>query len=146
MKQSIFIIFILLLFSCSEKYEKVPESRFVGEWEIKGEDRNMFEGIIISIQEENGNLKGRIKKLNNNKYVKMFADSNDVWISGIKRTSNYQFKLYEKKIGAPLFSLYGISTNEEFKVEFIDKNTFGLAKSNSDPKKSKLIYKRILNN
>ena len=55
----------------------------------------------------------------------MFVDSNAIWISGIKRTSNYQFKLTEKKIAKDLFSLYGLGTSNEFKAEFIDENTIG---------------------
>ncbi|MCD4724125.1 MAG: hypothetical protein K8R63_04720 [Bacteroidales bacterium] len=142
MKQLIYSIITILFFSsCSQEFEKISDNEFVGTWELSG--REMFNGIQISIQEENGKLVGRIIKLNNNKYVQFFTDTNDIWISEITRSSNYQFKLKEKKIGKDLFALYGLGTNEEFKVEFIDKNTIGIAKSNSDPKNSEIKYKRI---
>ena len=142
MKQLIYSIITILFFSsCSQEFEKISDNEFVGTWELSG--REMFNGIQISIQEENGKLVGRIIKLNNNKYVQFFTDTNDIWISEITRSSNYQFKLKEKKIGKDLFALYGLGTTEEFKVEFIDKNTIGIAKSNSDPKNSEIKYKRI---
>jgi len=142
MKQLFYtIIAILILSSCSQEFEKIPDDEFIGTWELTG--RKMFDGIQISIQKENGKFEGKITKLNENKYVQFFADSNDIWISDIARSSNYQFKLKEKKIGKDLFALYGLGTTEEFKIEFIDKNTFGLAKSNSDPKSSEIRYKRI---
>ncbi|MCP4648560.1 MAG: hypothetical protein GY853_00585, partial [PVC group bacterium] len=95
------------------------------------------------LKNENGKLIGRLIKLNENKYVKFFCDSNDVWISEIKRNSNFQFSLKEKKIGNELFSIYGLETSKEYKVEFIDENTFGLISNNEDPLKSKIKYRRI---
>jgi hypothetical protein len=121
----------------------VQDDKFVGLWEIQG--RAIFDGIQIKIEKENNNLTGRIYKLNNNKFIKMFADSNDIWVSEITRTSNFEFKLTEKKIAKDLFALYGQSTSQEFKVQFLDDNSFGLAKDNSDPIVSKVIYKRINN-
>lgn len=139
--QTLFIA--LLLTGCSEKFNKVSEDKFIGIWEIKGV--SMLEGMQIRIQNENNQLIGRIYKLNENKYVEMFADSSDIWISDIKRNSNYEFKLTENKIGKELFSVYGLKTSEDFKVEFIDENTFGIAGENSDPLKSSRIYRRINN-
>lgn len=56
-------------------------------WELKG--RSMFDGIIIKISSDNeGKLTGVIQALNNNKYVKMFAQKGDLWISNIDRVSN----------------------------------------------------------
>ena len=75
----------------------------------------------------------------------MFVEQNDIWIKEIKRASNFKFKLTEKKIGNALFSIYGQKTTKEYKIEFIDKNTFGLATKNSDPQKSKVRYKRVKN-
>lgn len=135
------VIIALFIFSCSDKFNKVPDDKFVGLWEIKG--RTMFEGIQIKIVKEKSNFTGRITKLNNNKFIKLFADSNDVWVSGISRTSNFEFKLTEKKIAKDLFALYGQSTSQEFKVQFIDDNTFGIANESSDPTTSKVTYKRI---
>ncbi|HEY6913082.1 MAG TPA: hypothetical protein VI413_00270 [Paludibacter sp.] len=131
----------LFLFSCSGKFEKVSEDKFIGIWELKG--TSIMDGTQIQIQKENNKLVGRIIKLNNNKYVKLFADSNEVWISEISRNSNFEFKLTESKLGKDLFSLYGQKTNQEYKAQFIDENTIGLATENSDPRTSTRIYKRV---
>lgn len=137
-------LFLGLLFcGCSNKFDKVSEEKFIGQWEVKG--RKIFEGIQIKIEREDKKLVGRISKLNNNKLVRMFADSSDVWVSEINRSSNFQFQLTEKKIAKDLFSLYGISSSKEFKAEFIDENTIGLATDNSDPVTSSIIYKRVVN-
>ena len=137
------IVSILLISSCTNsKYQKVSEEQFIGTWELHG--RSMYEGMKIKIEKnESEKLIGRIIELNENKYVKMFADSNDIWVSEIKRSSNFQFKLIEKKIAKDLFSLYGLSTSNEFKVEFQDSTIFGLSESNSDPSKSDVVYKRV---
>ncbi|MCK4664654.1 MAG: hypothetical protein KAT68_17425 [Bacteroidales bacterium] len=140
------LIYSVIIFSftncTTDKFEKIPEDRFIGIWELRG--RPMFEGIKILIEKnDNDELIGKIVELNNNKYVRLFADSADIWISNIKRVSNYQFRLTEKKIAKELFSLYGLNTSTEFKIEFIDNNTFGLATGNSDPSKSDIFYKRL---
>ncbi len=119
----------------------VPDDKFVGVWELKG--RGMFEGMQIKIERKEDKFTGRLIKLNDNKFIKMFADSNDVWVSEIKRSSSYQFRITEKKIARDLFSLYGLSTSQEFKVEFIDDNTIGLASDSADPLKSQVTYKRV---
>ena len=131
----------LFLLSCSEKLKTVPDDKFIGAWEIKG--ASIMDGTQIQIQKENNKLIGRIVKLNDNKYVKLFADSNEVWISEISRNSNYEFKLTESKLGKDLFALYGQKTSQDFKVQFIDENTIGLATENSDPTTSTRIYKRV---
>jgi hypothetical protein len=142
MKYSVSLLLLIVLFTaCSEKYSKVPDDKFVGIWQIQG--RSMFEGIEVKIEKTDNNLTGRIYKLNDNKFIKMFADSNDVWVSEITRKSNFEFKLTEKKIARDLFSLYGLSTSQEFKAQFIDDNTIGLATESSDPQTSKILYKRI---
>jgi hypothetical protein len=130
-------------FSCdTNKLHKTPIENFTGLWEMKG--RKMFDGIKIKIaKEESGELIGKVYKLNENKYVKMFVDSAATWVSQIKQTSNFEFTLTEKKIGSELFAIYGQETSKEYRVQFIDKNTFGLASGNSDPIKSTLVYKRI---
>lgn len=142
MKYSFTLLFSLVLFNaCSDKYSKVPDEKFVGIWQVQG--RSMFDGIEIKIEKADNNLTGRIYKLNDNKFIKMFADSNDVWVSEITRKSNFEFKLTEKKIARDLFSLYGLSTSQEFKAQFIDDNTIGLATESSDPRVSKILYKRV---
>jgi len=104
----------LFLLSCSEKLKTVPDDKFIGTWEIKG--ASIMDGTQIQIQKENNKLIGRIVKLNNNKYVKLFADSNEVWISEISRNSNYEFKLTESKLGKDLFALYGQKTSQDLKI------------------------------
>ena len=141
MKHTILILALALFTSCSNKFERVSENRFIGTWELKG--RAMFNGIIIEINHnEKEQLVGRIKELNDNKYVQMFADVDDIWISDISRNSNFQFKITEKKIGRELFSLYGLSSSTEFKAEFIDENTIGIS-SNADPSQSTVTYERV---
>jgi hypothetical protein len=136
------IVFVVcMLTNCSGKYERVPMDRFIGTWELDG--RKMFEGIQVRIVREKGNLVGRIQHLNENKYVQMLATEGDIWVTGISRSSNYQFRLTEKKIGAELFSLYGLDTSKELRAEFIDKNTIGLATGSADPTESSVIYRRI---
>lgn len=134
---------ILLLFSCSDKFEKVSEDKFIGLWKIKG--KSLTEGMQIKIERENNELVGRIYKLNDNKYVKLFADSNAVWVSEINRVNNYEFNLKENKIAKELFAAYGQSTSQEYTVQFIDDNTIGLAKGNSKPTASDEQYRRINN-
>ena len=131
----------LLMMSCGDKLKEVPMDKFVGVWELKG--REMFDGIQIKIENQGGKLTGKIYKLNENKLVKMFAENGQTWVSEITRSSNYQFRLTEKKLAKDLFSIYGLSTSQEFKIEFIDDNTIGLGTDNSDPQSATIIYKRV---
>ena len=131
----------IFLIGCSNEMKQVPEDRFIGLWELKG--RNMFEGIQIRIERENKKLTGKIVRLNDNKLVNMFANTNDIWVASISRSSNFQFKLTERKIGRDLFSLYGLSTSQEFRTEFINDNTIGLAPENTDPQHATILYKRV---
>lgn len=140
----ILVLFTLVLSSCEgDKFQKVNIDKFEGTWELKG--RTMFDGITIQIKRnKQGELKGEIVSLNQNKYVQMFAEPGESWVSGIKRISNYEFKLTEKKIGGALFSVYGMDTSKDFKVQFIDVNTIGLSAGSSDPKTSTVKYIRVL--
>jgi TATA-box binding protein (TBP) (component of TFIID and TFIIIB) len=135
------LIFILFISGCSNKLKETPAENFIGLWKIEG--RSMFDGIQIKIEKKENEFIGRIYKLNDNKMVKLFVDSNDIWVSGIERRSNFEFALTEKKIAKDLFTLYGLPTSQEFKVEFFNKNTFGLAVDNSKPLNSKIRYRRI---
>jgi len=104
----------------------------------------MFNGIQIKIEKtEDNNFKGRVVKLNNNKYVKMLVELDDLWVTEIKRSSNFQFILTEKIIGSDIFSLYGLKTTKKFNVQFINNEKIGLDVGSKDPYKSKMIYKRI---
>ena len=133
---------LTILQSCdSSKLKPTSMDNFKGVWELQG--RSMFNGIKIKIDENNqGELTGKVIELNDNKYVNMFVEINDTWISSIKRSSNFEFNLTEKKIGSALFSIYGLSTTTQFKVQFIDQNTIGLS-NNGDPTSSTINYKRL---
>jgi len=122
------------VFSCSNLKE-TPIENFEGDWELVG--RSMFDGIKIKIEKkESGGLSGIITEINSNKYVNMFAEVGDVWVKGIKRSSNFEFTLTEKRIGASLFGLYGLGTSDGYKITFSDKNIIEL--------KPGVFYKRIL--
>ncbi len=142
-RQLLIVMTVVLTLSCdSSQLKETPIDGFVGEWVLQG--RTIFNGIEVSIQKDvNGKLTGKVIKLNDNKYVKMFVESGDSWVSEIRRSSNFEFKLTEKKIGSTLFGLYGQSTSKEFEVQFIDNNTIGLGTGNSDPSESTIIYKRV---
>lgn len=133
----------LLLTSCNEnKISKTPIENFLGIWELKG--RPMFDGIQLEIKKESdGNLTARVITLNDNKYVQMFVEIDNIWVTEISRISNYEFSLIEKRIGSELFSIYELSTTNEYKVVFIDKNTIALGVNGTDPYESKIKYVRI---
>jgi hypothetical protein len=134
------LLIIGMIFCSCSKRNKISEEKFVGDWELKG--RSSYEGIQVRIKIVDKKIKGRILKLNNNKIVRMFMDSDAVFVAEIKRVSNFEFKLTEKKPAAELFSMYNQSTSQEFKVEFIDDNKIGLVE-NGDPKKSSVFYERV---
>jgi hypothetical protein len=51
--------------------------------------------------------------------------------------------LTERKLAGELFSIYGLSSSQEFKVEFLDNNTIGLGSEGSDPQHATIMYKRV---
>jgi len=137
----IILLLGLLITSC-DKLNETPIENFKGTWKLEG--RSMFNGIEIKIDENsNGKLIGKVISLNDNKYVRMFVELNNTWVTGIRRTSNYEFRLTEKKIGSDLFSIYGLETAKEYKVEFIDEDTIGLGSGDSKPTDSSMKYIRI---
>ncbi len=142
-KSVLMLVFALLLFGCTERTALKPMKQFIGRWELSG--RKMLEGIQVDIKwdKEEKALVGRIVKLNDNKYVQLFASLNDKLVSGIRRTSNFQFILTENKIAKELFGTYELSGSQEFNVEFIDSKTIGLAKGNANPGKSTVVYRKI---
>jgi hypothetical protein len=104
----------------------------------------MFENIQVEISKnDKGEFVGKLVRLNDNKYIQMFSQENDLWVSGITRSSSYRFRLTEKKIAAPLFAMYGQSSSKEFVVEFIDDDHFALATGSADPTQSTTIYRRV---
>lgn len=135
------ILMLFGLFACTARTSMKPDHKFIGRWELSG--RKMLDGIQVDIQREEGELVGRIVRLNDNKYVRMFVDSNSVLVSGISRTSNFQFKLTENKVAKELFSTYDLPGSQEFNVEFINDQTIGLSKGNANPLKSTVVYKRV---
>lgn len=138
------IIFIsFLFFSCdSNLLHKTPIDDFKGTWKLQG--RTMFDGIKIKITEDkNGNFVGKVVELNDNKYVDLFVNVGDTWVTDIGRSSNFEFVLTEKKIASQLFSLYGLDTTQDYEVKFIDNNTFGLGTGSADPGQSSIRYIRV---
>ncbi len=132
-----YILILVVSFSSlnCDNLKQTPIDGFEGEWELIG--RSMFDGIKIKIeQKENGDLIGIISEINSNKYVNLFSEVGDVWVKNIKRSSNFEFTLTEKRIGASLFGLYGLGTSDEYKITFSDKNKIEL--------KPGIFYKRIL--
>lgn len=132
MKYVVFALCLATFISCdSAKLSETPEKDFVGVWKLT--DRGMFEGIEIDIaKDERGNLIGTIAKLNEDKYVNMFMEEGDKFITGISRNSNFEFTISEKKIAAPLFSAYGQSTTSQFTATFKGKNKILLGKDGAD--------------
>lgn len=90
------VLLLGLLISSCDKLNETPIENFKGTWKLEG--RSMFNGIEIKIEENSsGKLIGKVISLNDNKYVKMFVEMDDTWVTGIRRTSNYEFRLTEKK-------------------------------------------------
>lgn len=132
MTRILFFFSLFLFFGCdSSKLSKTPENQFIGKWKLT--NRSMLEGIEVQIQkDENQKLSGIITKLNDNKYVNLFCELGDQFISSVKRTSNYQFQITEKRIAAPLFSIYGQETSQIVDVEFVNKNKIKLGTNGSN--------------
>jgi S-adenosylmethionine hydrolase len=134
MKYFVLIISIIIFSGCnSSKLTETPDSKFTGTWRLV--DRGMFENIEIEIsKEKNGNFIGVVKKINDDKYVKMFMEVGDNLVTGIKRNSNFEFEISEQKIAAPLFSAYGQGTSTEFVATFENKNTILLGNNGTQGK------------
>jgi isocitrate/isopropylmalate dehydrogenase len=58
----------------------------------------------------------------------------DEIITGIQRSSNYQFTITEKKIAAPLFAAYGQNTSKEFVATFENENAILLGNNGVEGK------------
>lgn len=139
----ILLVTLVILSSCdTSKLDPRPMDDFIGHWELRGPD--MFKGMTIKIDKnEKGGLVGTVTRINDNKYVSMFLEPSDVWITKISRASNFAFKITEQKIGSALFSLYGLETTKEYNAEFIDQDTIGLSVENAKPTDSSIQYIRI---
>ncbi|WP_146194189.1 hypothetical protein [Brumimicrobium oceani] len=123
---------LTIVSSCdTKKMSETPDSQFIGKWKLS--ERGMLEGIEIEIsKDKKGNFIGLVTKLNDDKYVNMFMEKGDKLLSAIKRNSNFEFVITEKKIAAPLFSAYGQSTTTEFKAVFSGTNKILLGNNGSD--------------
>lgn len=123
MKYLVFIFLSTLLLSCdSSKLTPTSDTQFKGIWKFEG--RGMLNNIEVEIKKDDkGNWVGLAKKLNDDKYVNMFMTVGDVVIPKIKRNSNFEFVVTEKKVAAALFATYGQSSSVDFTATFKDKNT-----------------------
>ena len=131
----IFSIFtVLFLLGCDvEKLTKTPMDQFIGTWKLV--EKGILENIEIEIlKNEDGSFQGKIKRLNDNKYVHLFMEVGDEIITGIQRSSNYQFTITEKKIAAPLFAAYGQNTSKEFVATFENENAILLGNNGVEGK------------
>lgn len=128
---SLLLILSLTIFGCdTKKMVETPDKHFVGTWELRG--HGMMDGILIKINRDNEKkLTGRVVELNDNKYVKMFLDSNSIVISSIERRSNFQFMFQENKIGSELFGLYGLDTKLTYQAQFLNHDTIVLSEDQS---------------
>lgn len=138
-----FVLLVALIFiSCdSNQFSKIPLKQFEGVWELKG--RDMFKNMQIEIKlDEDGKVQSKIVKLNDNKFVRLFLSEGDQWVKDIRRTSNYEFVITEKKIAAPLFSQYGNSTSKDWNAVFKNENCIGVSES-KNAGKSKVEYCRV---
>jgi hypothetical protein len=144
LKNILILTILITTFSCSQKYDIVDDEQFVGTWQLDG--LSMYNEMTIKIsRNSNKELVGHVQKLNDNKYIKMFVNPGDVWVSNISRSSNFQFRLTETKIARELFGLYGLGSSTEYKVEFIDNDTIGLT-TDSNPTSSSIRYVRTTKN
>ena len=91
-----------------------------------------MDGLLVRINRNNKEeFTGRVVKLNENKYVNIFLDSNSVVIPSIERRSNFQFMFWENKIGSELFSLYGLDTKITYQAQFLNEDTIVLSEDQS---------------
>ncbi len=134
MKYIFSILTLLFLQGCdAEKLTKTPMDQFIGTWKLEG--RGILENIEIEIfKNEDGSFRGKVNSLNDNKYVHLFMEVGDDIITGIQRSSNYQFTITEKKIAAPLFAAYGQNTSKEFAASFENENTILLGNNGVEGK------------
>lgn len=133
MKYFILLLSLLTLtLSCENSIlSETPDSHFIGKWKLS--ERGMLEGIEIEIKKDKkGDLIGEITKLNEDKYVNIFMEEGDKILTSIKRNSNFEFVISEKKIAAPLFSTYGQKTTKEFKATFDGKDKILLGNNGSE--------------
>lgn len=137
------LVSFLLLSSCdSKKWAQTPDSQFTGTWLYEGS--SIYDGVTIEIRKnEKGSLQGRLKTLNNNKLVQLFADTNDVVIPDIARNSNFQFTITQNRIGKELFGLYDLETSDKYTAEFVHPDLIGLNRGTGNPKDAPIKLRKI---
>ncbi len=132
------ICIAIIIASCDiSKLSQTPMSKFIGVWRV--EDHSILNNCELIISYKSKSLKGRLIKLNQNKLVNLFCDTNTIIISSIARKSNFQFIVKEKLIASELFSSYNISSEKNIEAEFKSENTIILKKSESKIPLFKLI-------
>ncbi len=128
----------IIITSCDiSKLSQTPMSKFIGVWRV--EDHSILNNCELIISYKSKSLKGRLIKLNQNKLVNLFCDTNTIIISSIARKSNFQFIVKEKLIASELFSSYNISSEKNIEAEFKSENTIILKKPESKIPLFKLI-------
>ena len=130
MRNTLFILAALvILISCEgTKYTKISESNFAGTWLLHSD--NIFDSLEIELKEDpKKGFIGEVVRLNTNKYVQLFMESGDIFISNIERKSNFEFIFKIKKIAAPLFSSYGEKTTIEHTVTFEGEDKIMIGKN-----------------
>lgn len=113
----LFIFTVVLFLGCdSSKLKETPMVQFSGKW--KNMTSGIFHNVEFTIIEKDGQFKGYLTKLNDNKFVSLFSSLDDTFISSIQRKSNFKFEITQKRIASQLFSEYGESTSDKYEVEF----------------------------
>ena len=141
--RSMMILSLCIFQSCFD-YKLIDEEAFIGTWELKG--REIYSGMRVHIKKEENNLKGYTICPPKNNYGEMFFEKNKIWVTEIKRSANYYFKMSEQKIATELLSQYDLKTNNTFYVTFSeDKNKIYLTtkRPNKFIQESKIYYERI---
>jgi len=134
----VIIIVISLLWSCdTSKLSPTSMSKFQGKWSV---ETGMLKGAEIEIYKIEGKdkFRGKIIKLNDNKYVQLFVSEGDVIITNIKRFSNFKFEFTQKRVAAELMSIYEVETSDKFEVQFGSKNN--IVSANNE---EKVLFKKV---
>lgn len=134
---------VMLVSGCdSKKWSETQDGKFVGTWIYEG--RSIYNGMTVEItRNKKGSLEGKLKTLNDNKLVKLFADTNDVVIADITRNSNFQFSITQNRIGKELFGMYDVETSDKYTAEFIQDNLIGLSRGTGSPKDASIKLRKV---
>ena len=139
---SIIIVYSFVTSCSNNKY--VDDSKFIGKWELKG--REIYSGMEIEIERNNNSITGKIIKIPTNRYGELFLKKDDLWISEIKRSANYYFKITEFKIAHEIFSIYDLPASNNYYAFFSDDYNriyFSKENPNIDTKKTTIFLEKI---